>query len=135
MVIAFNLLLGLAFGMVEFGQYMYVKHCFEAAARDAMRVAVLNGTTQAQVNAVLTNSLAQANVTYNSSWLTMTDLGPAYTGSVSDIATVSTGDEVQLTVSVTYDQIPNVVRPLHSMTGMGIGNGKVVSGSCTMIME
>ena len=35
MCLVLPVLLSIAFGVVEFGQYLYVKHCFESAARDA----------------------------------------------------------------------------------------------------
>ena len=129
------ILLALAFGLVEFGQYMYIKHCFEAAARDAMRVAVMSSATQAKVSSVLTTTLGQANVTYNSSWLTITDLGPTNTGSVSNVATVPSGDELQLTLSARYSTIPCAVRPLSTMTGIGVGSNTNVVGVCTMVKE
>jgi Flp pilus assembly protein TadG len=135
LALTFPILMFMAFGLVEFGQFLYLKHCFEAAARDAARVAVMSTATQAQVTSVLSTTLAQANVTYNASWLTITDLGPASTGSVANVANVPMGDEIQLTVSTNYSAIPNVVRPLYQLTGAGIGSGKTISGQCTMIKE
>jgi Flp pilus assembly protein TadG len=127
--------LALAFGLVEFGQYMYIKHCFESAARDAARVASLATATQTQVTTTLTNTLAQANVTYSSSWLTITDLGPTGSGSISNVANVAMGDQMQFTLSANYSSIPAAVRPLYQLTGAGIASGKVVIGECTMVKE
>jgi Flp pilus assembly protein TadG len=135
LALTFPVFLAMAFGLVEFGQYMYIKHCFEAAARDAARVGIMSNATQSQVTTTLTNTLAQGNVTFSSSWLTITDLGPSATGTVSNVANVSAGDQLQFSVSTTYSSIPNVVRPLYNMTGAGIGSGKVVSGICTMVKE
>jgi len=135
LALTFPLVCSMAFGLVEFGQYMYIKHCFEAAARDATRVAIMGNATQAQVTSALTTTLAEANVTYSSSWLTITDLGPSTTGAVANVAAVPMGDEIQLTLSATYSSIPNAVRPLYQMTGVGIGSGKHVVGECTMIKE
>ena len=45
MVFAFQLLMFISMGMVEFGQYFYIKHAFEGAARDAARAAVLATAT------------------------------------------------------------------------------------------
>jgi len=135
LALTFPMFLAMAFGLVEFGQYIYIKHCFEAAARDAMRVAIMTTATQSQVTTTLTNTLAEANVTYSSSWLTITDLGPSGSGTVSNVANVAAGDQMQLTLSATYSNIPNAVTPLYNMTGIGIGPGKVVSGMCTMVKE
>ncbi|HEX4125912.1 MAG TPA: TadE/TadG family type IV pilus assembly protein [Tepidisphaeraceae bacterium] len=135
LAIAFPIMLAMAFGLCEFGQYMYIRHCFEGAARDAMREAILSTATQTQVTSTITSTLAQANVTYNSSWCTITDSGPSYTGTVTDVSTVSAGDELTLTLSAKYSTIPCAVRPLYSMTGVGIGPNKMVVGECTMIKE
>jgi Flp pilus assembly protein TadG len=135
LAIAFPVLLAITFGLCEFGQYMYIKHCFEGAARDAMREAILATATQTQVTSTITSTLSQANVTYNSSWLTITDLGPGFSGTVTDVSTVAAGDELTLKLSATYSTIPCAVRPLYSMTGVGIGPTKTVVGECTMIKE
>jgi hypothetical protein len=135
LVLAMPIMLSLPFGLVEFGQYMYIKHCFESAARDAMRVAILPNATESQVTGILTSTLSQANVAYNSAWLTITDLGPGFTGTVSDVSTVAMGDELELTLSTTYSTIPNAVRPLSAITGVGVGASKLVVGECTMIKE
>ncbi len=135
MALVMPLLIYMAFGLVEFGQFMYIKHAFEAAARDGMRIAVLSNSTQAQVTTALTNTLAQANVTYNSSWLTITDLGPIGSGSVANVANVALGDEMRLTLTTTYGSIANIVRPLYQATGVGISASKTVTGQCTMVKE
>lgn len=129
------ILMSMAFGLVEFGQFFFIKHCFESAVRDAARVATLATATQAQVTSTLTTTLAQANVTYNSSWLTITDLGPTNSGTVTDVATVPPGDELQFTLSTNYSGLANVVRPLYSMTGVGVKPTVSVSGVCTIIKE
>jgi Flp pilus assembly protein TadG len=135
LALCFPVVLYMAFGLVEFGQYMYIKHCFEAAARDAARIAIMAAATQTQVTTTLTNTLSQANVTYSSSWLTITDLGPSSSGSVSNVANVPVGDQIQLVLSANYSSIPNAVRPLYQMSGIGIGSGKSVVGECTMVKE
>jgi Flp pilus assembly protein TadG len=133
MAIGFNVLLFLSFGMVEFGQYFYIKHCFESAVRDGARYGILSTATQAQVVSTITTTLAQANVTYNASWLTMKDLSTGST--VTDVSTIPAGDQLQLTLSTTYGNIPNAVRPLYSITGQGIGSNKVMSATCIMVKE
>jgi Flp pilus assembly protein TadG len=135
LALAFPMVLYMGFGIVEFGQYMYIKHCFEAAARDAARVAIMANATQTQVTTTITNTLTQANVTYSSSWLTITDLGPSSSGTVTNVANVPLGDQIQLTLLANYSSIPNAVRPLYQLTGLGIGPNKTVSGMCTMVKE
>jgi Flp pilus assembly protein TadG len=133
MALAFNVLIFMAMGMVEFGQYFYIKHCFESAVRDAGRYGILASATQAQVVTTLTTTLAEANVTYNSSWLTMTDLTANST--VTDVSTVPAGDQIQFTLSANYANISNAVRPLSAMTGHGIGSGKMLTVTCIMVKE
>lgn len=133
MAVAFQVLLFLSMGMIEFGQYFYIKHCFESAVRDGARYAILASATQSQTVSTISTTLAQANVTYNSSWLTITDLTAGTT--VSDVSTVPQGDQMQFVLSTTYGNIPNAVRPLNSMTGKGIGSSKVISVTCIMVKE
>src|SRR5208282_2208782 len=99
MAVAFQVLLFLSMGMIEFGQYFYIKHCFESAVRDGARYAILASATQSQTVSTISTTLAQANVTYNSSWLTITDLTAGTT--VSDVSTVPQGDQMQFVLSTT----------------------------------
>ncbi len=133
MIIAFPVLLYLSFGLVEFGQYFYIRHCFESATRDAARYAILGTATQAQTVSTITAALQQANVTFNSSWLTITDLTAGTT--VTDVSQVPAGDQIQLTLSTTYGNLPNAVRPLYAMTGQGIGPNKILAATCIMVKE
>ena len=133
MVIAFQVLLYLTFGMVEFGQYLYIKHCFESAVRDGARYATLSTATQAQTVSTISTTLLQSNVTFNSSWLTINDITAGTT--VTDVSQVPAGDQMQFILSTTYANIANAVRPLYSMTGYGIGNGKVISANCIVLKE
>lgn len=134
--IALPLLTYLSMGMVDFGQFFYIKHAFEAAARDGVRAGILASATQTQVNNIISTTLLQANVTYNSSWLTMSysQDGVNYY-SVTDVSTVPAGDMLTFNLTTAYNNIPNAVRPLYSITGKGIGNGKPVTGYATMIKE
>ena len=85
------------------------------------------------MTATITSTLLQANVTFNSSWLTVTDITAGTT--VTDVSQVPVGDQVQFTLSVSYASLPNAVRPLYTMTGRGIGAGKVVASTCIMVKE
>lgn len=135
MVFAFQLLMFICMGTVEFGQYFYIKHAFEAAARDAARASILATATSTSPTTAATYTLSEANVTFNSSWLTITDTTAGTT--VSDVSQVPAGDTLQVQLLATYDQIPNVMRPLYAITGknFGIKNGKQMLGQCTMIRE
>jgi Flp pilus assembly protein TadG len=132
-VIALPLLLFVMFGVIEFGQYLYIRAAFEAAARDAARAAELHYAVQADPATAATHTLATANVTFNSSWMTITDQTTAST--VSDVSTVLAGDTLIVGIVATYSQIPNAFEPLSQLTGVGIGSSKVCGGYCTVIKK
>lgn len=136
---ALQLLSFMAMGMVEFGQYFFIKHCFEGAARDGARAAILAGSQSSDVTSAVTNALKDANITYNANWVTLTDIStnPDTVYPLSSLSSFPSGDLLQLKVSTTYDTIPNVIRPLILITGgkWGIKNGKAISGQCTMVKE
>lgn len=133
-VLVFPVLMFVMFGTVEFGQYFYIRNCFEAAARDAARAAVLQTAQQADPATKATATLLQANVTFNASWMTIVD----YTNSnatVTDVSTVPPGHTLIVTIQAQYSSIPNAFRPLSSMTGIGVGASRICSGQCQMIRE
>jgi Flp pilus assembly protein TadG len=127
-------LLYMVLGAVEFGQFFFIRHSFVAAARDAARAACLANAVKADPASRATRTLAQANVTYQASWMTIVDITKS-NSTVTDCSAVSMGDKLQVTISCPYDQIPNAFRPLYRMTGRGIGAGKMCSGQCELIKE
>jgi Flp pilus assembly protein TadG len=139
--IAFSVLMWLSMGMVEFGEFFYIRHAFEAAARDGCRVAVMQTATQAQVVAAMTRTLLQANVAYNNSWLTMSqyDLFANTTTPITDVSTVPFGDEITITLATTYGALPQgiSIRPLYAITGgkSGIATNKAIGGQATYVKE
>jgi Flp pilus assembly protein TadG len=130
-------LLSVSMGAVEFGQFLYIRHAFLAAARDAARAASLPSATSPTVLAVATSTRAQANVTLDSSWYTMNDVSSDGTvvTPVTDVTTIPSGDRVQIIISTTYGQIPNAFRPLYQIFGKGIGSNKPMLGECTVVKE
>lgn len=128
------LLLWLGMGMAEFGQYFYIKSAFQAAARDVARASILATAAKADPATTATRTLGYANVTFNSSWMTIQDVTSTPI-TVTDVSTIAPGHALTITITVNYDQIPNVYRPLYQITGKGIGNGKPMTGQCTMIRE
>ncbi len=134
MVFAFPVLMSLVMGIVEFGQYFYIKHTFQAAVRDVARASILATAAAGDPAAAATRTLSFANVTFNSSWLTIQDVtSTPYT--VTDVTTVAPGRVLLVKLQVNYDQIPNAYRPLYAMTGQGIKNGKAILAQCTMIRD
>ena len=133
LAIVLPLLLTVVFGVVEFGQYLYIRTSFEAAARDAAHAAELHYAIQADPGTAATSTLAMSNVTYNSNWMTITDQTTGLT--VNDVSTVAAGDTLTVAIVATYSQIPNAFRPLSQMTGVGIGASKLCSGYCTVVKQ
>ncbi len=136
-VIVMQVLLAVSMGVVEFGQFLYIRHAFQAAARDAARAASLPGATQSGVQAVAAATLMQANVTLSSAWLSCYDISAdgTSTTTVTDVSSIASGDRVKVLISTTYDQVPNAMRPLYQIFGKGIGPGKAMVGNCTMVKE
>jgi Flp pilus assembly protein TadG len=132
MAVAIPLLLLLAFGMAEFGQYFYIRTTFSAAARDAARAAILSTATQAGPANAATRTLALSHVTFNSSWMTIVDYSNG-NATVTDVSTIPVGHVLVVTIQAYYYQIPNAYRPLYNMTGVGVDNTKICSGQCQMI--
>ena len=136
-IIVMQVLLIVCFGTMEFAQFFYIRHAFQAAARDACRQAGLQSATQSGVVATAAATLTQANVTLNPSWLTVYDVSVANgtTTQVSDCTTIPSGDRVEISIATTYDQVPNAFRPLYQIFGHGIGAGKPLAGTSTVYRE
>ena len=141
MALVFPVLIYLGLGMVEFGQFFYVKNAFQQAARDAGRAAIMPGADQPDPYTAARATLAAAGITFQNAWLTITDITPGGFGSafgstnVTDCSTVTTGHAMTVTVTTTYMNLPGSVRPLYSTTGTGIGNGRTVAGQCLVLKE
>lgn len=119
-------LLSLSMGMIEFGQYFYVKHTIQAASRDGARTAILSSVTHAQAVAAITNTMAAANLTgkYNTPTFTNATTGTT----ISDVGTVAKGTGIKVTVQTTVGMAS--VRPLGVIPA-----AKTITGVTTMIKE
>jgi Flp pilus assembly protein TadG len=144
MFFAFQLLLFLTFGMVEFGQFMFVRHAFASAARDGCRVAILPSTaTLTPVTTAISNTLANAGIitgTVPSSWVTLQQSsdGTTFTAvSGNNPSNVPTGWAILVKVETTYSQLSCAIRPLSAITAnkWGVGPAKLVTGTSTMVMQ
>ncbi len=127
-------LLFMVLGMCEFGQYFYIRNCFVSAARDVARAACLATAVQTDPVTRATATLSQANVTFNSNWMTIVDVTNS-NSTVTDCSAVPVGDSILVTIQCNYNQIPNAYRPLYALTGVGVGNGKVCAGTSRRIKE
>jgi Flp pilus assembly protein TadG len=133
MALLLPLLLFFAMGMVEYGQYCAMKFAFEAASRDAARFGCRAVAATADPANAATTTLAASKVTFSSSWMQIYDETTATT--ITDVATVPAGHPLKFYIGTTINLVPAAVRPLHAITGLGIGDGKVLWGECTMVKE
>ena len=137
MAIALPILMYLAMGLVEYGQYFYLKQAFEAAARDGCRVAITPSATQAQIVSAISATLSESGVTYNPAWAKFYWVtAPGVNVAESDVSGIVPGYAIQVVLSAQYSTLPNAVRPLSSLIpAAGIGTGKQITGTSTMIKE
>jgi hypothetical protein len=133
MAIVFPVLIFIVMGMAEFAQFFYVRNTFQEAAREVTRMSVPASAIQADPTTVATSAFGRINVTFNSSWMTITDLSASTL--VSDVSAIPPGDVFMVTIQQNYDSIPGTYRPLYLMTGQGIGNGKSITGRSTAVKE
>jgi Flp pilus assembly protein TadG len=134
MALVLPLFLFLAFGMVEFGQYMYMSHILDSACRDAARAAIPETAVAGDPAAAATRTLNLENIPYASVTLLIQDVSNSWV-TVTDCSTVPAGHNLYVELLATYSQLPNVYRPFNDMTGHGISNSKVIQSTCTMTKE
>jgi Flp pilus assembly protein TadG len=132
MVISFLVLFYLVMGGVEFGWYMYARHVVQSAARDGARAGIVSGSTHAQANAAVNDTMAQAGFStgYTTTYQrVVTSSGGALTyTTVTDISTIAKGEAVRVTVTAPFSAFR--VRPL----GV-IPTTKNLTGITTMMKE
>ncbi len=142
MAIVLPMMLYLAMGMVEYGQFFYLHNAFQQAARDALRAAIMPNAQAADPATAATRTLAAAGVTFQASWMTLTDITPASwggtagTGTVTDCSQVSAGHGLTCTITTTYGTLPGAVRPLSSLNApAGIPSARAIAGASTGLKE
>jgi Flp pilus assembly protein TadG len=119
-------LLALSMGMVEFGQFFYMKHTIQAASRDGARTAILSSTTHSAAQTAITNTMNSANVAANK--YTVTFQNAATNATISDVGTIAKGTGIRVTITATAGNVS--VRPLGVIPA-----NKAIVGMTTMIKE
>jgi Flp pilus assembly protein TadG len=117
-------LISLTFGAIEFGDYFFVKHTLEAAAREGARNGITDTATNTTVQTAVTNVLTAAGGT---SWGTVTAITDTNGNSIN-VATTTAGNPIEVEVSCTWGVCG--LRPMQL-----IGYNKQVVGSCVMRKE
>lgn len=122
-------LLYLSMGMVEFGQFLYVKHSIQAASRDGARTAILGTATHQKARDAVASTMTAAGMSDATKYSVKfhnTATNPAT--EITNIATVAKGTSIRVTVTATAGNVS--VRPLGVIPA-----AKAITGVTTMIKE
>ena len=120
----------LAFGTVEFGYYLFVKHSLQGAAREGCRAAILpnQGDAAARTEVIRYLTLAGLN-TSNSA------LDSKWTVTISPSAdTAASGTAITVTIQGAWATIGANMRPMRLLKDPA-GGQRMVSGTCVMRKE
>ena len=93
-------------GTIEVGRVIMVKQVMTNASREGARLAVLDGSTIASVNAAVTSYLTAAGISGGS--ISVLNSG----GSSVEPSTLSSGDPITVKVSVPFTNISLLSKPL-----------------------
>ncbi len=104
------ILLALAFGTVEYGQFFFAKQSFQGAARDGARAAIVAGATNADVTNAVAVSLNAAG--FGSSGYTV-NVQHAQTDVALNVAAATAGTPVKVTVTCPWSTVGSGARPLN----------------------
>ena len=133
-VLVLPILLYLAFGIVEFGYYFYVKHSLEGAARDGCRAFIASGATTTDVSNAVSTAMTAANLGSSGYTTTITDApasgGGSFTVTGANYASCVAGDTITVVVSANWGTAGSGYRPWNL-----IGSAKTVTGNAVMRKE
>jgi Flp pilus assembly protein TadG len=128
MMFVLPILLGLAFGVVEYGYFFFVKHTVEAAAREGARAATVPEATSQDVTDAVADVMTAAGLSKTGYAVLTTDTS----GKALNVNTVTAGSSIKVTVQCTWGSVG--VHPLPEALG-GITPTKVVRGATVMRKE
>ena len=121
------ILLSLAFGAVEVGYFMFVKHTLHGAARVGARVGSLPSSTNSEVSSAVNDAMSAAGIPTNQYMLQIRN---ANTDASLTLSSTAAKTPVKVTVSCTWGTVGSGLRPM----GV-IGASKVTTASVVMIKE
>ena len=122
------ILLGLSFGVVEYGYFIFVKHTVEAAAREGARAATVPSATSQDVTDAVANVMTAAGLSKTGYAVLTTDTS----GNTLNVNTVTAGSPIKITVQCTWGSVG--VHPLPEVLG-GMSPTKMVKGATVMRKE
>jgi Flp pilus assembly protein TadG len=128
MVFVLPILLGLAFGVVEYGYYFFVKNSVQAAAREGARAAAVPSATLQNVVDAVGAAMTTSGLNNTGYTLSVTDTS----GVAINMATVTAGTSIKVTVQCTWGSVG--IHPLPEVMG-GISPSKAVRGATVMRRE
>jgi len=128
MAFVLPILLGLAFGVVEYGYYFYVKNNVQAAAREGARAAIVPSATYQNVLDAVSNVMTAAGLNNTGYAVTLTDT----TGAAVSLSSVAAGTSIKVSVQCTWGSVG--VHPLPEVLG-GMSPTKLVKGATVMRKE
>ncbi len=103
------ILLGLCFGMVEFGYFFFVKHTLQAATRDGARMGIVPNGTNAKITATVATALKAAGfekMTYE------IEIQNGTNDANLDVSTAPAQTPVKVVVKCNWSAIGTGLRPL-----------------------
>jgi Flp pilus assembly protein TadG len=122
------LLLMLAFGVVEYGYYFFVKHNAQAASREGARAAIAAGAKAKDVTDAVANVMAATGLNNTGYTVTITDTADV----PINFATVTSGKPIKVQVQFNWGSVG--VHPLPEILG-GMSPTKPVRGASVMRRE
>jgi Flp pilus assembly protein TadG len=128
MALVFPVLIMLAFGVVEYGYYFYVKHNAQAASREGARAAVVAGAKSADVTVAVANVMAATGLDKTGYTVTVTDTA----GTPINFSTVVSGTPIKVLVQFNWGAVG--VHPLPEILG-GMSPTRPVKGATVMRRE
>jgi Flp pilus assembly protein TadG len=98
------ILFAILLGMIELSRGLMVQHLITKAARQGCRLAVIEGKSNADVKAAVTNALASVGISSETITVQINDV-------TADASTANAGDEVTVIVSVPANSVSWVPFP------------------------
>ena len=128
MALVLPILLGLAFGVVEYGYYFYTKNNVQAAAREGARAAIVPSATNQNVIDAVSRVMTAAGLNSTGYTVSVTDTS----GTSLNLATATAGTSIKISVQCTWGAVG--VHPLPEVMG-GMSPTKLVKGATVMRKE
>ena len=106
MAVCFPVFVLILMGIIEFGRAMSVNQMLNSASRMGCRTAILDGSTNSSVTSIVKQHVTNTLGCQQSSVTVAISVTDGQTGAtLSDVAAASTGDLIELDVSVTFADV------------------------------